>query len=88
VRLGRPRSLPDDVAERVYDLWACGATLAATVDQVNTEAAPTARGGRRWHPGYRSGRDQPLGLAFNAWAWPPSSVVTVMPEQPQRRMDR
>jgi DNA invertase Pin-like site-specific DNA recombinase len=50
VQLGRPRSLPDDVAERVATLRASGATLAAIADLFNAEGVPTARGGSRWHP--------------------------------------
>ncbi len=50
VRLGRPRSLPDDVAERVASLRADGATLASIAEQLNAEGVSTARGGARWHP--------------------------------------
>src|SRR5689334_15839444 len=50
VRLGRPRSLPDAVADRVFGLRAEGATLAAIADRLNDEGVPTARGGTRWHP--------------------------------------
>lgn len=50
VRLGRPRSLPEDVALRVAELRNGGATLAAIADQLNAEQVPTARGGVRWYP--------------------------------------
>jgi len=50
VRLGRPRSLPEDVALRVAELRQQGATLAAIADQLNADQIPTARGGVRWYP--------------------------------------
>ncbi|SDY15378.1 Site-specific DNA recombinase [Modestobacter sp. DSM 44400] len=50
IKLGRPRSLPEDVAHRVIELRASGATLAAIADRFNAEGVPTARGGSRWHP--------------------------------------
>jgi len=50
IRLGRPRSLPEDVALRVAELRNGGATLAAIADQLNAEQVPTARGGVRWYP--------------------------------------
>jgi DNA invertase Pin-like site-specific DNA recombinase len=50
VRLGRPRSLSDDVADRIAGLRAGGATFAAIAEQLNAEQVPTARGGQRWHP--------------------------------------
>lgn len=50
IRLGRPRSLPEDVALRVAELRNGGATLAAIADLFNAEQVPTARGGVRWYP--------------------------------------
>lgn len=50
VRLGRPRSLPDDVDARVASLRAGGDTLAAIATRLSEERVPTARGGCRWHP--------------------------------------
>ncbi|MGY1724746.1 recombinase family protein [Blastococcus sp. SYSU DS0533] len=50
VRLGRPRSLSAEVAERVASLRDQGATLAAIAERFNEEGVPTARGGARWYP--------------------------------------
>ncbi|MFC5066197.1 recombinase family protein [Actinomycetospora atypica] len=50
VRLGRPVSLPDDVARRVTTMRESGMTLAAIAQQLNDGGVPTARGGARWHP--------------------------------------
>src|SRR4051794_17155362 len=43
VRVGRPRSLPNDVADRVACLRAGGATFAAIAEQLNPEGVPTGR---------------------------------------------
>lgn len=50
VRLGRPRTLPDDVTVRVIRERADGATLAAIAASLNADQVPTARGGRQWYP--------------------------------------
>lgn len=50
IKLGRPRSLPEDLALRVTELRQQGATLAAIADLFNIEQVPTARGGVRWYP--------------------------------------
>lgn len=50
VKLGGPRSLPDDVAQRINDLRQDGATLTAIADRLNLERVPTAKGGDRWWP--------------------------------------
>lgn len=50
IRLGRPRSLPEDVALRVAELRNGGATLASIADLFNAEQVPTARGGACWRP--------------------------------------
>lgn len=50
VRLGGPRSLPEDVADRIAELRQGGATLAAIAELLNEEGVPTARGGVRWYP--------------------------------------
>jgi DNA invertase Pin-like site-specific DNA recombinase len=49
VRLGRPRSLPVAVVERVVAEREAGATLAAIADGLTTEAVDTAQGGARWY---------------------------------------
>lgn len=50
VKLGGPRSLPDDVAQRITELRQDGATLTGIADRLNSEGVPTARGGARWYP--------------------------------------
>ncbi len=50
VKLGGPRSLPEDVADRITALRADGATLTGIADRLNGEGVPTARGGARWYP--------------------------------------
>jgi DNA invertase Pin-like site-specific DNA recombinase len=48
VRLGRPRSLPVEVVERIAAERAAGATLQAIADQLNVEGVATGRGGSQW----------------------------------------
>jgi len=50
VRLGRPRSLPDDVVARIVADRAAGLTLRAIADRLNTEGVPTALGAASWWP--------------------------------------
>lgn len=50
VRIGGPRVLPDDVADRIAELRQGGATLTAIADTLNAEGVPTAKGGDRWWP--------------------------------------
>ncbi|MCZ2857821.1 recombinase family protein [Blastococcus sp. VKM Ac-2987] len=50
VRLGRPVVITDDVARRVAELRATGATLAEIADQLTDDGVPTAGGGDRWWP--------------------------------------
>lgn len=50
VKLGGPRSLSEDVAQRITELRQSGATLTAIADRLNEEEVPTARGGARWYP--------------------------------------
>jgi len=49
VRLGRPRSLPGAVIERVVAERGAGASLRAIADALNAGGVPTAHGGARWH---------------------------------------
>jgi DNA invertase Pin-like site-specific DNA recombinase len=50
VRLGRPTSIPDELARRIVRMRARGMTLQAICDSLNSERVPTARGGRLWRP--------------------------------------
>lgn len=50
VRIGAPRTLPEDVADRITTMRQGGATLAAIADTLNAESVPTAKGGDRWWP--------------------------------------
>jgi DNA invertase Pin-like site-specific DNA recombinase len=50
VKLGRPRSIPDDLRRRINRLHTSGASLAAIAIQLNEEGVPTSRGGRCWYP--------------------------------------
>ena len=49
VRLGRPRSLPDEVVERIATERQAGRSLRAIADTLNRESIATAQGGRQWH---------------------------------------
>lgn len=50
VRLGRRRTLSDQVVTRLLAHRDAGATYREIADQLNTERVPTGRGGRQWHP--------------------------------------
>lgn len=50
VRLGRPRSLPAAVVERIVAERQSGRTMAAIADGLNSDDVATARGGARWYP--------------------------------------
>ncbi len=49
VRLGRPRSLPNDVVARIAADRAAGLTLQAICDGLTADQVPTALGGASWH---------------------------------------
>lgn len=49
-RLGRPRTIPDEIASRIRRRRAQGASLRAIATELNTEGVPTAQGGVRWWP--------------------------------------
>lgn len=49
VRLGRPRTLPTEVSDRVVAERRTGKTLAAIAEGLNADSVPTARGGARWY---------------------------------------
>lgn len=50
VRLGRPRSVPDAVVDRLTALRAAGSTYRSIADVLNADGVPTAQGGSQWHP--------------------------------------
>jgi len=50
VRLGRPRSLPDEVVERIVNGRAAGLTLQAIADGLNADGVAMAQGGLLWRP--------------------------------------
>jgi DNA invertase Pin-like site-specific DNA recombinase len=50
VRLGRPRSLPDGVVERISAERKSGRTLGAIATGLNDDNVRTAQGGAQWHP--------------------------------------
>ena len=50
VRLGRPRTMPTEVTERVLRERADGRTLAAIAEGLNADDVATARGGAKWYP--------------------------------------
>lgn len=50
VRLGRPVSLPQQVARRIQRQRTRGDSLRKIADDLNSDAVPTAQGGARWHP--------------------------------------
>lgn len=49
VRLGRPRTLPAEVTERVWWMHRRGASLRRIAQRLNGEAIPTAHGGACWY---------------------------------------
>jgi DNA invertase Pin-like site-specific DNA recombinase len=50
VRLGRPRTMPDEVVTRIVSERASDKTLQAIADGLNADRVPTAQGGRQWWP--------------------------------------
>jgi len=50
VRLGRRRSLPNEVGERLARERRGGATYREIAERLNAEGVPTGRGGREWYP--------------------------------------
>ena len=49
VRLGRPRTLPSAVSERIWRMHRRGASLRRIANRLNTDAVPTAHAGVRWY---------------------------------------
>jgi DNA invertase Pin-like site-specific DNA recombinase len=50
ITLGRPRTLPAEVIQRIQSAHAAGASWSAIARELNTDAVPTAQGGTRWYP--------------------------------------
>jgi len=50
VKLGRPRTLPAEVIERIQSAHAAGVSWSAIARELNATAVPTAQGGVRWYP--------------------------------------
>jgi DNA invertase Pin-like site-specific DNA recombinase len=50
IRLGRPRSLPDDVVARIVTEREQGRTLQSIADGLNVEGVATGQGGTLWRP--------------------------------------
>jgi DNA invertase Pin-like site-specific DNA recombinase len=50
VRLGRPRQLPEAVADRIRTMRRSGTTLQGIADVLNAEGVPTGQGGSIWRP--------------------------------------
>jgi DNA invertase Pin-like site-specific DNA recombinase len=50
VKLGRPRTLPTEVAERIRTAHIAGASWSAIARELTAEGVPTAQGGARWYP--------------------------------------
>ena len=48
--LGRPRTLPDKVVQRIVRERAKGRTWMAIADGLNADRVATAQGGLRWYP--------------------------------------
>lgn len=50
VKLGRPRTLPAAVADRIRGDHAAGESWSAIARALTSEGVPTAQGGLRWYP--------------------------------------
>ncbi len=49
VRLGRPRSVADEIVKRISDERRRGSTLTGIAQRLNADGVPTAQGGRCWY---------------------------------------
>ena len=49
VQLGRPRTMPVEVVERILASRRTGLSLRGIADVLNAESVPTAQGGSRWY---------------------------------------
>lgn len=50
VRLGRPRTLPIEIRERILTMRNSGMTLGLIASELNNERVPTSQGGASWWP--------------------------------------
>jgi DNA invertase Pin-like site-specific DNA recombinase len=49
VKLGRPRTVPDEVRDYIASMRTQGLTLRAIADRLNVESVATGQGGSRWY---------------------------------------
>lgn len=49
VKLGRPRTTPDEVIARIASAREAGRSLRAIAGELNAEGVPTSQGGARWY---------------------------------------
>jgi len=50
VQLGRRRTMPDEIVDRIRSERDRGASLSAIANALNADGVPTAQGGRQWYP--------------------------------------
>jgi DNA invertase Pin-like site-specific DNA recombinase len=50
MRLGRPRTLPSALRNRILSMRQSGMTLALIASQLNEDGVPTSQGGTQWWP--------------------------------------
>jgi hypothetical protein len=50
IKLGRPRTPPADVVERIRAVRAQSGNWSAIAGGLNADGTPTAQGGTKWHP--------------------------------------
>lgn len=50
VKIGRPRTLPESIRERIRDERTNGLSLPVIAGGLNRDRVPTAQGGRQWYP--------------------------------------
>lgn len=50
VRLGRPRTLPEEVRSAIVGMKRAGSSLSAIARELNEQGIPTAHQGARWYP--------------------------------------
>jgi DNA invertase Pin-like site-specific DNA recombinase len=67
-RLGRPVTLDRSIAQRIDQMRRDGASTPFIASTLNTEAVPTARGGKQWYPSTVSAVLRSLSLDKNALA--------------------
>lgn len=48
--LGRPRVMPDEIRQKICELYASGLSLTTIAALLNEEGVNTARGGQAWYP--------------------------------------